>query len=193
MLEERRIEEEKRRLAEADRKAEEKRKREAEEAKRKAEEEKRKAEEAKRKAELEKQKAEEAKRKAEQEKRAAEEAALKAEMDKMLQESLAAEQQQQEERRVQGVVNQYANMITQRVNRYWIKPANAQDGLQCTLRVTLLPGGDVKQVNVIKSSGNPIFDRSAESAVYKAAPLPQPTDPKAAAALRDFQFIFKPE
>jgi colicin import membrane protein len=186
MLEERRIEEEKRRLAEADRKAEEKRKREAEEAKRKAEEEKRKAEEAKRKAELEKQKAE-------QEKRAAEEAALKAEMDKMLQESLAAEQREQEERRVKGVVEQYATIIKQRIKRYWIKPANSQDGLQCTLRVTLLPGGDVKQVNVIKSSGNPVFDRSAESAVYKAAPLPQPTDPKAAAALRDFQFIFKPE
>jgi colicin import membrane protein len=114
-------------------------------------------------------------------------------MDKMLQESLAAEQREQEERRVQGVVDQYATIIKQRIKRYWIKPANSQDGLQCTLRVTLLPGGDVKQVNVIKSSGNPVFDRSAESAVYKAAPLPQPTDPKAAAALRDFQFIFKPE
>jgi colicin import membrane protein len=45
----------------------------------------------------------------------------------------------------------------------------------------------------VKSSGNPVFDRSAESAVYKAAPLPQPSDPKAAEALRDFQFIFKPE
>jgi colicin import membrane protein len=59
--------------------------------------------------------------------------------------------------------------------------------------VTLLPGGDVKQVLVVKSSGNAIFDRSAESAVYRAAPWPQPKDPKAAADLRDFQFIFKPE
>jgi colicin import membrane protein len=48
-------------------------------------------------------------------------------------------------------------------------------------------------VKIVKSSGNAVFDRSAESAVYKAAPLPQPTDPKAAAEFRDFQFIFKPE
>jgi colicin import membrane protein len=59
--------------------------------------------------------------------------------------------------------------------------------------VSLLPGGDVKSVTVVKSSGDTLFDRSAESAVYKAAPLPQPSDPKAADALRDFQFIFKPE
>jgi colicin import membrane protein len=113
-------------------------------------------------------------------------------MDKMLQESLAAEQQEQEARRIRGVVDQYATMIKQRIKRYWIKPANVQDGLQCTLKVSLLPGGDVKQVSVIKGSGNAIFDRSAESAVYKAAPLPQPSDPKAASALRDFEFIFKP-
>jgi colicin import membrane protein len=48
-------------------------------------------------------------------------------------------------------------------------------------------------VTVIKSSGNAIFDRSAESAVYSAAPLPQPKDPKAAAELRDFHFVFKPK
>ncbi len=179
MLEERQAAEEKRRLAEADRKAEEQRKRDAEEAKRKAEEAKRKAEKEAKEAEIRKQKALEEER--------------KAEANRLLQESLAAEQEEQDARRVQGVVDKYAILIKQRIKRYWIKPANAQEGLQCTLNVSLLPGGDVKQVSVIKSSGNPVFDRSAESAVYKAAPLPQPTDPKAAAALRDFQFIFKPE
>jgi colicin import membrane protein len=39
---------------------------------------------------------------------------------------------------------------------------------------------------VIKSSGNSVFDRFAESAVYKAAPLPQLIDPKAVVALCDF-------
>ena len=79
------------------------------------------------------------------------------------------------------------------MKRYWIKPVNAQRGLQCTLNVSLLPGGDVRQVSVVKSSGNAVFDRSAETAVYKAAPLPQPSDPKAATVLRNFTFIFRPE
>jgi len=106
---------------------------------------------------------------------------------------LATEQREGEERRVAGVVGQYSDLIQRRIKRYWIRPASAESNLQCTLRVTLMPGGDVKSVTVVNSSGNEVFDRSAESAVYKAAPLPQPTDPKAAAALRDFQFIFKPE
>lgn len=175
----RREAEEKQRLAEADRKAEEARKKQAE-ADRKA------AEEKKRKAEAER-KAEEARKKK------AQADAQRAEADRLLQESLAAEQREQDERRVNGVVNQYVVMIRQKVKRNWIRPANTTEGLQCTLRVTLMPGGDVKQVKIVKTSGNGLFDRSAESAVFKAAPLPLPTDPKAAAALKDFQFIFRPE
>ena len=110
-----------------------------------------------------------------------------------MQESLAAEQREQESKRVAGVVDQYSAMIKQRVKRYWIRPGSTESGLKCTVRVSLLPGGDFKQVTIVKSSGNAIFDRSAESAVYKAAAAPQPTDLNAAAALRDFQFIFKPE
>ena len=178
--EERRAAEEKKRLAEADRKAEEDRKHRAEQDRKKAEELKRKAEADRKVEEARKQKAvEEARR---------------AEADSLLQQSLAAEEREREERRVNGVVNQHVAIIRQRVKRYWIRPTtSSESGLQCTLRVNLIPSGDVKQVVVVKSSGNAIFDRSAESAVYKAAPFPIPTDPKAAAALRDFQFIFKPE
>ena len=86
-----------------------------------------------------------------------------------MQESLASEQREQESRRVAGVVDQYSSMIKQRVKRNWLRPGSSESGLQTTLRVTLLPGGDVKQVAVVKSSGNIIFDRSAESAVYRAA------------------------
>ncbi|WP_289285491.1 MULTISPECIES: cell envelope integrity protein TolA, partial [unclassified Methylophaga] len=129
----------------------------------------------------------------EEAKRKAEEEARRKAAESDLQRQLEQEQQEREARRVKGVVDQYSLMIQQRVKRYWLRPANVQSGLQCTVQVSLLPGGDVKNVKIVKSSGNAVFDRSAESAVYKAAPLPQPSDPKAAAALRDFQFIFKPE
>jgi colicin import membrane protein len=106
---------------------------------------------------------------------------------------LDLERQEMDRQRVKGVVDQYSLLIQQRVKRFWIRPANTASGLQCTLRVKLLPGGDVRSVEIVQSSGNPIFDRSAEAAVSKAAPLPQPTDPKALATFKDFQFIFKPE
>ena len=185
--EKQRLEEEKR-LAEEKKAAELKKKQQEEEKKRKAEEAK------KLKAEQERKAAEEKKRQeAEKQRLADEERRKKEEADRLLQESLAAEEREREERRISGVVNQHMGMIRQRIKRYWSEPSNATKGMQCTLRVSLLPGGDVKQVVVVKSSGNAIFDRSAEYAVFKAAPWPQPTDPKAAAVLRDFTFVFKPK
>ena len=200
-LEREKAEQRKREEAEKQRVEQEKQKAEAEkqrlaEEKKKAEEQKRKAEEAaKLKAEKEREAAEEKKRQAaaEQKRLADAEKRKKEEADSLLQDSLAAEEREREDRRIAGVVNQHMGMIRQRIKRYWSEPGNATQGMQCTLRVSLLPDGDVKNVSIVKSSGNAIFDRSAESAVYKAAPWPQPSDPKAAAALRDFQFIFRPK
>jgi len=180
-VEKERLAEEKKAEALKKKKQEEEKKRKAEEAKRLKAEKERKAAEEKKRQELERQ------RLAEEERRKKEEA------DRLLQESLAAEEREREERRISGMVNQHMGMIRQRIKRYWSEPSNATKGMQCTLRVSLLPGGDVKQVVIVKSSGNAIFDRSAESAVFKAAPWPQPTEPKAAAVLRDFTFVFKPK
>ncbi len=196
IAEQKKKEEEIKRQAEVEKErlAEEK-KAEALKKKQQEEEKKRKAEEAKKlKAEKERKAAEEKKRQELERQRLAEEKRRKKEeADRLLQESLAAEEREREERRISGMVNQHMGMIRQRIKRYWSEPSNATKGMQCTLRVSLLPGGDVKQVVIVKSSGNAIFDRSAESAVFKAAPWPQPTEPKAAAVLRDFTFVFKPK
>jgi colicin import membrane protein len=196
IAEQKKKEEEIKRQAEVEKErlAEEK-KAEALKKKQQEEEKKRKAEEAKKlKAEKERKAAEEKKRQELERQRLAEEKRRKKEeADRLLQESLAAEEREREERRISGMVNQHMGMIRQRIKRYWSEPSNATKGMQCTLRVSLLPGGDVKQVVIVKSSGNAIFDRSAESAVFKAAPWPQPPEPKAAAVLRDFTFVFKPK
>jgi colicin import membrane protein len=96
---------------------------------------------------------------------------------------------------VAGVLNIYAQQIQSRVKRYWSKPINARSGMTVTLEVKLIPGGDVKSVKVIKSSGDPVFDRSAENAVYKAAPMPMPSDPDATQKIisEGIEFEFKPE
>lgn len=194
-LRQKKIEQEKQRKVEQKRQAAEEKKAAELKQKKQDAEKNRKAEEAKRlKAEKERQVAEEKKRIALEKQRLADEDKRKREeANRLLQDSLAVEEREREESRITGVVNQHMGMIRQRIKRYWSEPTNAGQGLQCTLRVSLLPNGDVKKVSIVKSSGNAIFDRSAESAVYKAAPWPQPRDPKAAAALRDFQFIFRPK
>lgn len=112
-----------------------------------------------------------------------------------LQRQLDAEAEQREQARIAGVLNVYAQQIQQRVKRYWVKPSSAEAGLIVTLEVKLIPGGDVKSVRIINSSGNALFDRSAENAVYKAAPMPMPSDADAAEEIirEGIQFEFKPE
>jgi colicin import membrane protein len=56
------------------------------------------------------------------------------------------------------------------------------------------PFGEVHEVRIRRSSGNPLFDRSAEAAVKKASPLPVPTDVTIYNRFfREFQFEFDPE
>jgi colicin import membrane protein len=214
LAEQRRIEEKRKAEQEAKQKAEEAAKQKAEaERKRKADlEAKKKAElEAKRKAEVEaKQKAEqeakkkaeaEAKKKAEAEakkkaaaeaKRKAAEAARQREAEQALQQQLAAEQAGMEEARVKGVVAEYIGYIQQRIQRSWLRPPDSPDGLSCIVQVSLIPGGDVARVQIVRSSGNPVFDRSVETAVYKASPLPLPPDAALFKHFRELRLIFKP-
>jgi colicin import membrane protein len=84
-------------------------------------------------------------------------------------------------------------LIQRKIEQNWNQPSNVSDKLACKIKVDLIPGGDVMQVVVIKSSGNQIFDASAERAVYKASPLPVPTDPQVFKQFRSFTFVFSPE
>jgi colicin import membrane protein len=218
--EQRKVEEAKREAALAEqRKIEEKHKAELE-AKQQAEqaakqkveaERKRKAElEARKKAELEaKQKAEQAakqqaeaeakkkaeaaaKKKAEAEAKRKAEAAQRREAEQALQQQLAAEQAGVEAARVQGVVAQYIGYIQERIERSWLRPPGSAVGLSCVVQVSLIPGGEVARVQIVRSSGDPVFDRSVETAVYKASPLPLPPDASLFKNFRDLRLIFKP-
>ena len=182
---------EKKRKAEAKRKAAEKKKREAakkkrlteEKKKKAAAEKKRKAEEAARKAAAEKKrKAEEAARKkAEAEKKKAEAAARQLELEAQYQ----AEQDLTEKQLIMAA-------IQQKVDRNWLRPPGTSQNLSCEVRVRLGANGSVLLVSIIKSSGDVGFDRSVESAVSKADPLPMPTSPRLVSQFRDIRFVFKP-
>lgn len=200
---EKREAEEARKRAEAERK-----KREAEEAKKKTEAERKKREAAasqKRKDdERKKREAEEAKKKAEAERkqRAAEEARKRAEAERKkreaeesLRESLAAEERAREDAaraaRAATELDRYKAQIIQKVERNWSKPPGSK-GLQCVLKVRVVPGGEIVAVKVVQSSGNAVFDDSVQNAVYKSTPLPLPADPSLFEYLREIEFTFRP-
>ncbi|HHJ13216.1 MAG TPA: cell envelope integrity protein TolA [Gammaproteobacteria bacterium] len=194
--------EKKRKAEQARRKAEAEKKRKAEQARRKAEaEKKRKAEQARRKAEAEKKrKAEQARRKAEAEKRRkAEQARRKAEAQRRqaeLKRQLAEEKARLEaERRaaMQRVVDRYGLYIKEKVQRSWIRPAGSGARLSCVVEVRLIPGGEVVNVRIVRSSGNAAFDRSVEAAVFRASPLPVPDEPDLMNQFRSITFEFNPD
>ena len=181
----------------AKQKVEVERKRKADLAvKQKAEaERKRKAElVAKQKAEAErKRKAEQAaKKKAEAERKARQEAARQREVEQAMQAEIAAEQQAEKEARDQGVVAEHVAYIQEKVRRNWLRPAGSSDDFTCTLEVSLIPGGDVAKARVVQSCGSAVLDRSVESAVFKAAPLPVPRDSGLFHYFRELRFVFSP-
>ena len=171
--------------AEAKRKAAEEAKRKADaEAKRKA------AEEAKRKAEAEAKAREEARKKAQAEaKRKAAEKARK-EREAQLRQQM---EQEEHQRAVAAAQNQYVPAIKRRIEQAWLRPPNVPTGLECKIRVRLSPAGDVLDASVVASSGNPRFDRSAETAARKASPLPIPNDPSINQEFRTLTLTFNPD
>jgi colicin import membrane protein len=178
------------REAEAARRAEQERTEAAARAERErqAAEEARKAAEAAAQAERER-KAAEAAARAERERKAAEEAARKA-----AEAAAAAERRRQAEREAQllaqlaaeeeresavsaGLLEQWRELIRQRIQRNWVKPASAGAGINCEVRVTQIPGGEVVDVQVTSCNGDDAVVRSIENAVLRASPLPPPPDP----------------
>jgi len=148
-------------------------KRKAQERKLKAQEEKRKATEKKRKAELKKRKAEEAaalekKRKAQKQK---EEQQAREQVARELENALEAEEA---ETSAQTEVEYYKALFKDRIERNWRIPIGSQPGLTSRLEVRLIPSGEVVSVRLLKKSGSPAFDQSAESAIFKSSPFPLP-------------------
>jgi colicin import membrane protein len=84
----------------------------------------------------------------------------------------------------------YMFAIRQTIERNWVRPANAEVGLECIVNVRQLPGGEVVDVSIGRCNGDETVKRSIESAVYKSSPLPQPHDPSVFD--RSLTLIFKP-
>ena len=63
----------------------------------------------------------------------------------------------------------FSNIIRDQVIRNWKQPSSAQKGMTVEILITLVPTGEIIQVNLTKSSGNQAFDNSALNAVQKVS------------------------
>ncbi len=124
--------------------------------------------------------AKEAEAEAAAERRAAEQAAaeakLRAAREADLQRQLAAEENANRARAA-GQGASWAAAIRARIEGAWNRPDSARAGLDCTVVVNQLPGGEVTGVRITACNGDEAVRQSIEAAVYRASPLPEPPDP----------------
>jgi len=211
--------EEKRKQAEAKKKAEVKKKQEADalkkkqaEAKAKEADKKRKLAEVKHKKELEEAKAAEAKRIADEKKKAeakrlaeekrladekkkqeAEKRRIAEEEQKRKQDELRARMEAEEtQRRLSSERDAYRLAIQQKIERNWTRPQESGKFPECEVRVLQGPGGIILDVEFgACAGGTNTYRASIENAVYKAEPLPKPSDP--ALFDRELNINFRPK
>ena len=150
------------------------------EARRTAEEKARRQAEARRTAE------EKARRQAEARRTAEKETEAKRAREEALQAALEAEQ-------AASNLGVYKREIRERIHRIWVRQPGMGWDLSCGVEVRLIPGGEVIPggVRVTQSSGNPAFDQSVVTAVYKASPLPVPSG-RPFEQFRNLRLLFKP-
>ena len=62
-------------------------------------------------------------------------------------------------------------IIQMAVQQVWNRPPSARNGMRAILQISMLPTGELLDARITESSGDTAFDRSAENAVYSAAPF----------------------
>lgn len=78
-----------------------------------------------------------------------------------------------------NMVNNYANLVIERVRPYIVIPPDLSSDSVAIVKVTLLPNMQVYQVDLDKSSGNTQYDNNVQDAINKVGvfpPIPQGQD-----------------
>lgn len=88
----------------------------------------------------------------------------------------AAEAEQRASSNKRGLAD-YASKIRVKVRGNIMLPPNIQGNPEAIFDVNQLPGGEVLDVRLKRSSGNPALDAAIERAIRKSSPLPKPDDP----------------
>jgi len=73
-----------------------------------------------------------------------------------------------------GIFDDYYTKIRNHIWQHWIYPDTGQKGLETIISIIIMKDGTISIKKIEKSSGNPLFDKSAIRALTKANPLPPP-------------------
>lgn len=90
-------------------------------------------------------------------------------------------------------IEKYKTLITDAISRQWILPENIDKNAKSLFRIRLAEDGSVLEASLIQSSGDVILDRSAQTAIHKASPLPVPKDPTIFTIFRDIKLTVNPQ
>ena len=86
--------------------------------------------------------------------------------------------------RSEKLVEDFKRRIQTKVQSYVRLPQRLNGNPEAVFQVALLANGEVRNVTLVKSSGQPAYDVEVERAILKASPLPLPNEKEALAAFR---------
>ena len=90
------------------------------------------------------------------------------------------------------VVDKYQAKIRAKIRSNIVILTKVSKDAQAEFLVTLLPGGAVLNAELVKSSGNAVYDNAVERAILKSDPLPVPPDVTLFDRFRKLDLVFKP-
>lgn len=90
------------------------------------------------------------------------------------------------------LMNDAIGRISSHIRRFVVMPPDVAGNPQAEFEVSLIPTGEVLNVKLSHSSGNPAYDNAVERAIRKASPLPLPTDPALVGRFRELKLKFRP-
>ncbi len=70
----------------------------------------------------------------------------------------------------------YISMVVNKIQQHWIFPETGDKDLLAVISIRIARDGRITVDKIEKSSGNPLFDRSALRAINSASPLPPPPE-----------------
>ncbi len=129
----------------------------------------------------------------------AEQKRAEAELQDVIRQQELAEQQAQDARARQAaaagrILDEYVGKITAKIRRNIVLPPDVADDAKAEFDVTLLPGGEVLDVRLTMKSGSQAYDSAVERAIWKASPLPVPSDPDLfSRKFRNLHLKFRPK